>query len=594
MRKVQFFELSRAMQERFLASAKGTAPPAATLVRRGGRKAWIAFAAGSGAAALALLIVLVAGFGALGSSLSVHSVAALPLYLGLLFMIPFGVLRALGLRREERTLPFKPGVYLFPMCLVDARTKHFTIVPMADMTKAEPGPGVFRVSFKGAGTWEFPIGGGDSPEQVKYRFDIAVEQAKHAQESGDDGELTTLDPFHEPKKWTSPIGPQQPMRQALPAWARLAWAIGAGVAVLFGPIAWFVRNAASDDATLAKAKTANTPDAMRAYLDHGRRHDDEVRNVLLPRAELEVAKGKGTVEAIQAFLASHPGSAIDGEARAALRDAYLAELEKAKAKRSLGALDEFVRAYPEHGLATELAAARHDLFASYLAAVLKASPKLSVEGRVFYQKLFAWLETHGPRVVVAFRREINSNLERADKLIGASPLNKGLGPTQVTRHFPEGKPQPLEKDVLDALARSLAKVVPTDALALEHVAAGELGEEALAQREKAPVLVVRYRIGWLGVAYGSASLKRAFAGIHVTGDAVALVPGARESLRTKFDIAPARTLPIDYASKAHPAFVAKAPVDGEEPEPAVYAAQELRALDIVTTSLEHMLLPNGK
>jgi hypothetical protein len=594
LRKIRFFELSRALQERFIASAKGTAPPAPIFSRLGTTRALVVHAAGAGAAVVVALVLTVVGYGSLGSSLSVQSFGALLVYALLFFAVPYGALRALGLRLEAKALPFSPGVYVFPMCIVDARTKLLRVAPMTDLVSVEPSTSgaPFRVAYKGIGTFEFMPSSGETNEQLKFQFENAQEQVKHANASGDETELVTLDPLYEPKKWTSPIGPQEPLVERVPAWVKLAWAVALGFMVVLAPSVWLVRNAASDDATLARAKQDGSPEAFRSYLIFGKRHTDEVQKVLLPRAELEVAKQQGTVEAIKDFIDAHPASAIDQEAQAALHDALVVELDKAKAKGTVAGLEAFAKKYPDHHLEAELGKARHALFAAALAKLKKAAPGATPDGTALYDKLFAWIEAHGPRVVVVMRREISQNLGQADKLIGASPLNKTLGGGQVTRYFPN-EPQPKEADVASALGATLAKIVPPDMLRVErgNAPAPDATDEAIVTTTKAPVIVVRYRIGWQGVAFSSSALKRAFGGIHFTGDAALYVPGDARSLRAKIDVYPPKALLLAYDAPAHPGFATVAPADGAAPEPAIYGAQEMRALDLITSTLEQMVLP---
>lgn len=596
VRRIHFFQLSRAMQERFISSARGTAPPAPILQRRGATKAQFVFA-GIGALGLAfLLFMAIYGFGVLGKAASVQPYSNLVGYAIVIFLLVFGALRAVGSILEARALPFPPGVYVFPMCLVDARTKRLAVAPMTDLQKVEPATkdAPFRLTYKGAGTFQFPPGA-EPPDQLKFQFEVAQEQAKHAQETGDEAELVTLDPFYEPKKFVAPIGPQEPLVERIPPWAKFGWAIAVVAAGALGPTIFVVRNRESDDATLARAKEDGSPDAFRAYLSVGRRHKEDVESILLPRAELEVAKKQGTVEGIQAFIANHPGSAIDGEAQNALHDAYVAELEKVKAKGTVSALEDFTKKYPQSKLDADIASARHALYASVLAKLKKAAPGLDENGLAFWDKLFAQLEKNGPKVVVVLRREISPNLERADKLIGASPLNKTLGPKQVTKYFADA-PNPKEAEVAKALQATLGKIVPADMLRVEAgpTPPADQDDAAVLAATKAPLLVVRYRIGWFGAAFSSNQLKRAFAGVNVTGDASFYLPNDARTLKTKIDVWPPRGLLTKYESEAHPAFNTTGPSEEDNPEPAIYGTQEMRALDLVTLTLERMLLPPGK
>lgn len=595
VRKIRFFELSRPSQERFIASAKGTAPPAPIVRRLGTTRSSAVHAAVAGGAAVLALVLVVAGYGSLGSAWSVQPAWVLLAYAGVFFLLPYGAMRALALYLAAKSLPFRPGVYVFPMCGVDARTKCLRVAPMSDVVRVEHSTGgsAFRVTYKGLGTFEFPPPGAQLQDQLKFQFENAQEQANHALASGDEAELVTIDPFYEPKKWTNPIGPEARLVERVPAWAKLAWAFALGLSVVLTPCVWLVRNAASDDVTFERAKKDGSVQAFRAYLAFGTRHSSDVRRIFLPRAELGIAKRQGTVEAAQDFLRTHPGSAIDPEAQAALQGALAGELEKAKTLGTVSALEQFEAKYPAHHLDAELGQARHALFVGALATFKKAAPGAGPDARAVYDALFAWVERHGPRLFVVVEREISRNLAQADKLVGSSPLNRALGPAQVTRYFPADRPQPKEAEVVAGLASSLAKVVPADMLRVESLAAPppDANEEAILGAARAPVLVVRYRIGWRGAAFTSKPLKRVFAGIVVTGDAVLRVPGSPLALRANLDVPPPRALLLGYDAPAHAAFGTAAPAGDGPPEPAIYAAQEMRALDRVTTTLERLVLP---
>ncbi len=588
MRKLDFFKLPRPTQERFLESAQGASPPAPIVQRLGDPRAQVFIGLAGGAGFLFLLLLLL-GFGSLESGLAKHGAPLLLLYFGLIFAVPFGVLRFVRPRVLAKKLPWKPGVYVFPMCLVDARSASLAIHSMKDLSKMDKASASspLRLSFKGGGTYEFPVAGG--ADDANFRFDVAQKQAEHALASGDDGELTTLDPFHESRKsWTSPIGPTSSLVDRTPGWLKNDLFLALAVAVLLAPVSWALRNALSDRSMYAKAAAVATPEAWRSYLVHGTTHADEVQTTLLPRAELEVAKKAQTVESIRAFQASHPGSAVDAEANAALHDAFLRELDKAKAKGSLAALDEFTKTYPDHHLDKEIAAAKHDLYAKSAAAFTKLGKADDPAVKAFVDKLRGWLEAHGTTVTIVFRREVSPALAQADKLIGAAPLNKNLGAHQVTQWFDPNADQPKEGDVAKAFQVALQKLFAPD---LAFVTMGPDGDEAATQAlaAKTPLVVVRYRFGWLGAAYSSAQLKRSFAGVYVSGEATFSVPGDASPLKVRLEVPPPKAFLPEYKS-VHPGLSSAGPPNPDAPEKDVYAAMDLRVLDLIAGTLEGTLL----
>ena len=133
VRRIDFYKLSREKQERFLASTKASAPPAPIVQLSGDGGRSVRWAVTSGVAAIALVVVYTLRFGVLGAPLAVHGTPFIALYAALVFLIPYAALRAVGSWRAGKLLPFKPGIYVFPMCLVDARDKVLRIFAMTDL-----------------------------------------------------------------------------------------------------------------------------------------------------------------------------------------------------------------------------------------------------------------------------------------------------------------------------------------------------------------------------------------------------------------------------------------------------------------------------
>ena len=585
MRRIDFYKLSREKQERFLASTKGSAPPAPLVKTTGDGGRGMRWAALAGLGLVVSIVFYALQFGALGASLAVHGVALVVLYAGLLFLIPYAALRAAGSLRGAKMLPYRPGVYVFPMCVVDAREKVlgvFAMTDLANVSNASPG-GSLRLSFKGGGSFSFPVGDAADADLANRSIENAREQVKHALATSDDSELVTLDPFYEARKsWISPIGPKQALTDGAPVWRKRDWMIAAACGLVLGPALWSLHNKTSDDAMLKKATALGTPEAYRSYLAVGKRHDEEVSNVLLPRAELAQAKSQKTVAAVQAFIAAHPHSAIDAEAQAALREALLRDLDKAKSEASLAALAAFEKKYPENHLAPEIAAARHGLYVAAVARFKTMAPSDDPQRAAFVARLAKELETRGPNVGVVFHREVSSALAQADKLMAHLPTNRAYGPTQVTKHFDE-TPSPKEADVAAAFQAALVRVFSPDLVDVKmSPPLDDAAQAALATKE--PLLVVRYRFGWLGIAYPNYALKRAFAGVNVGGEASFSLPDRGAPYRVRLEVPPARAVPMEYKAK-HPALSAP-PADESDPDAGVYHAEDMRALDHIATMLE--------
>jgi hypothetical protein len=596
VRRLDFYKLSREKQERFLESTRGSAPPAPIVQVVGDQQRGIMWAAGAGAALIAVIVIYTMQFGVLGASLAVHGGGFLLLYAGLLFAIPYCGLRAAAAFLGKKILPFKPGVYVFPMCAVDARDKVLKIFAMTDLAnvgKATAG-GALRLSFKGGGSFAFPAKDEHEASSLNLIVENAQEQVKHALASGDDSELTTLDPFYEARKsWTSPIGPKEPIADRAPPWRKFDYAIAAAVALTIGPTLWFLHNKSSDDSMLKKAVAQNTPESFQSYLSVGKRHTDEVAGTLLPRAELTRAKTAQTVEAVQAFLDAHPKSAIDGEAQDALREALLRELDKAKKGASLASLAAFQKKYPNNGLAKEIAAAKHDFYAAAINRFKATAPSDDPQLLAFVTRLSKWLEAHGPEMMVVFHREVSAKaLEQADKFMAGSGANRAFGPHQVTKYFPETADQPKESEVAAAFDKAMKKIFGPD---LIDVKMGPKDPDEAAQAAlvaKEPLVSVRYRFGWLGVVQGSIPLKRAFAGVHVSGEATFTVPDGAGDRKVKIEVPATHALLMKYDAQ-HDGLSAP-PADEANAEVGVYLAEDLRALDHIASLLENTFIKKEK
>src|SRR5262249_16782419 len=134
----------------------------------------------------------------------------------------------------------------------------------------------------------------------------------------------SLDPL---QGFVNPLAPTTSIARTIPIWVKFSWAIAPAIGVVLGICLWLIRNVVSDDKMFAHAKVEDTAANYRAYLARGSRHKPEVEVVLLPRAELREAKEKGTVEAMEAYIAMHPKTGIPTEILEALKTAMAKELE---------------------------------------------------------------------------------------------------------------------------------------------------------------------------------------------------------------------------------------------------------------------------
>ena len=534
MKEVPFHQLSRAIQDRFLGSASGVEPPAPIVAARGGlRGAYLA---------LVLTLVGVAGlvllyrhaFGQLQSGVSVQPMIPFVIaYAALVAAAIFGLLHALAGRSATKALPYAPGIYVFPTSLVDARRDVLRVYGMDEVTGLKVVGSTLHLEAAGK-AFDFPCANAAVADAAL----LAVREAQKNERESENGKTTapamraSIDPLCEPR-FSSPLAPQDPLPAHRPLWARLRVpiAIVLGAAAGFGVLT--SRNAKSDEQMFATAKAQNDVAGYRAYLQNGARHRDEVSKKLLPRAELEDAERAGTVEAIQTYIAAHPGSAIQDEVDASLRAALLADLSKAKEAGTLASLRKFAESRPQHKLDAELTQAMHDVFeAAYARYQTKASK--NAEATAFVKKLLAWSEKNGPSVEVRFKWLGDPGLKRVDKIVARNPWF--LGEVSYPSHYFDVKDLvPHEKTLAETIVGRFASTFSPEMLTFS--AGGALPDDAADPPVvKVPTLAITHGEDWSGAAFASNKSPRGiFVGVTYAFDAAFVIPGDPKPFRLKLD-----------------------------------------------------------
>ncbi len=531
MKAVDFYKLPRAIQDRFVGSVMSGFPPAPILAAKGGTSTKLVWLGVSAASFLALIVAARLGYGDLGSSLSLHTAKALPLYLGLVFGFAFGLVQAFARVVRERALPYASGVYLFPACLIDARDDQFRVYETRDLASVDVQGSAIRVAFKGGAQFLFPLSKPSAAQDIVREVEAARDRAMHAQATEDPKELVAVDPLHNPR-FSSPVGPRDAYELKRPPWGKLGPVVAAGVAIVMGPTLWMLRNNRSDKKMYAVATKANDSASYRLYLQHGNDYKAEVGDILLPRSELRDAEKIGTVEALLAYKKSHPTSKIPNEVAASIRKAMLSELEKAKAPGTLAALHEFERSYPEHGVQPELSAAIHAVYARELDVYKKKAPSKDKSAVPFIERLFAYAEKHGPKVEIRFRRKAATTLERADQFILKTPTFMGVV-SYPSRFFDDKHAGPRESNLGKLLATQFDAGLADE---LFEVAVGSLVTDAELPEPQVPTLFVAHVAEWSGHNYTSSRPRGSYIGVQFNFEATFVIPGDPKPWKYKQDI----------------------------------------------------------
>lgn len=533
MKRLDFYALSRNVQDRLVAAFRGEFEPKPLLSRRAKRSTdlvWLAMAA----AALVLLAAFCGlGYGALGSRLARHSLPLVGLYVVLAALVALGLLQATAYRVIRRGLPYARGIYLFPGNLIDARDRKLWVYPLETATEITgPEPRAVELRF-GTRGFRFAVDPA-AREQTVERISKAAERMKG--ELSDD-ERQFLDPL-QPPKVVSPLASDVPFAPRRALWLRARWVIVAAVGLL-GVALHQARDRGSDARMLAFAKGHDDVETYQRYLAQGTVGHAQVARVLLPRAALRGAVAQGTVEAIQQFSRTYPDTDIGPEVATALRAALEAALAEAKRKGTLGALVAFADRYPQHGLADPLKQAQHAIYARALERHRAALPKDNPLLASFLEKLLAMAERlgvsktptgiKGPTVEVRVRRMPSRGFDAADKQVRRNPWYNGEA-SLPSRYVDAAHVEPHETKAAAAFAETFAQQF--DPEILTFVAGApivEAGDKLPAVT--VPTLVLSYRLEPSGATHASKKPRCVVLGLVMAFKSSFILPAEDKPLR---------------------------------------------------------------
>jgi hypothetical protein len=520
-KKVDFHRLPRPVQDRFVAATRGTAPPLAILFQGPPRaKVW-ALLGGSAIVTVIALVLLRAGWGDVTSPVALHGAKLEIVDVLLWAMAAYGVVHAMALLRALDSLPYKAGTYLFPGCLVEALGPVLRVWAVADAESVErvssPTPGLELRMRDGS---RMGIRARSTEETERAEAQLTQTMAELARATEYDGPiLAEVDPLHV-SALSSPVGPTEMMKSAVPAWTRFDWAVAAGLGVVLGLGLGWVRNGMSDDAMYRWVAASASVPVYQLYLTQGGRHTAEVRDVLLPRAELVTAAAQGSVDAVQAFAREHASSKIGPEIDAALRHAMLGELEKARKLGTVGALDDFAKRFPDNNLGPELKAARHGLYAQALADWKKKS-HADAATTAFMERLFVSVEASGnPTCELRFRTRPSRTLEEADKAVVKSNHYPGAD-ALPSKYVTTAAMRQREHRVAADVVKGFAAGVSADVLSMRE---GEPLDADAPNPTAVPTLVVDYSPEWSHVNTICTKPNTVFSGFNFAFDASFVLP----------------------------------------------------------------------
>jgi len=487
MKRIDFFSLARPVQERFVESTRGRGAPVPLLV---GRLPLPLPAIGWGlASALAVagwVYAVRLGYGKLESPLSLQPKWLLGVEIGLLVLAVVLALQSRQSLRQRLRLPFVPTVYLFPVGAIDARSQNVVVHGWEDLRKLDVSATRARIAFA-HGSFEFPVTSAAQAAELKER---AEEYRQKLEGAGPpEKDLVMMDPLRD-NGFKNPFSPADSMRPPRPARLPVLEIALLACAVLLGFGVFQLRNHMGERSLYERSVTSNSIESYRAYLARGGQRTD-VSELLLPRAELRAAIAENTVEGIERYVATHPGSKIDNEIQTALRAALLRSLEEAKQKGTITALREYEAKYKQHlKLVPELPGAR----VAYLGGVLDRfhkTAKPSKELWLMARRLIVYADQHGPKVAIRFARQESRTLEKNEHMLTASAYYGG-DKTLPSRSITGAPDRSAADRAGQELASALGKAFPSD---LIHFELGPpVDASAPAPRFTEPTILVTYRL----------------------------------------------------------------------------------------------------
>jgi hypothetical protein len=422
------------------------------------------------------------GFGDLRSDFALGSLIHRGVHVLLGATLCFCVLRAYSLSWRATQIPFGSGHYLFPFGVVTAKASKLLEFDATDVESVRAEGTTILIGLRSAGTIKFPVPSAADAEKLSKTFQDAQTKWK-ALQTAEPLERARLCPLME-SGVPNPLAPTDSyLRTSLMPPAVFFGGIVVG-ALILGVGVFSARDSMSRKALYRAATEENSVSGYLAYLERGGTRG-EVKQLLLPRAELQEAIAVGTVDAIEEFKAKDPELQIGGEVQNALRVALLRELDKAVKVGSLTALDEVPKRFKSHQLiAGEIAAVRQKIFQKVFADFqAQATDKLR-DIVPFVQGLLAHSQEHGSTVELRFVHEFPQTPDKLDQVVAKSKKYYMGSKSLPTQYFLGEPSRRREDDFLKKMQKRLQAAFPKDILEFK------IGPPANAENVEAPAVDV--------------------------------------------------------------------------------------------------------
>ncbi len=522
MRKQDFYGLPRAIQDRFIESSRGVAAPVPVAVYPRSETQSLLWWSLSLLTAASWAGFTALGVGDLHSSFALSSPLHRLLHMAFAAVTLFCAFRAYAINWVMGRLPYAIGDYLFPSGVISASFGQLVEWDSREIKSVEPRGDKIVVRFPDR-TFTFL---GESEQRAADVVEVFGHQ-REAWKGVADGEpldRARLHPLTD-SGVPNPLAPtdshERPRFLSVAALGSIALVLGVGLGL--GVALW--RDSLSRKALYRHAIAEDSVSGYQAYLARGGERG-EVRELLLPRAELKLAIAQGSVAAIQQFEQRHPNTQIAGEVQNALRTALLRELEQARAVGTLDALHDLTTKFPAHELiASEIAAAKQAIYDKALADFRAVAGEAS-DIVPFVQKLLGYAQANGPVVKLRYHQEFPQDRERVDQIVSKAKKFYMGSKSLPSQYLVGDHARRREQKFLETVRTRLQQAFPADILRFELDEPAP-GENVAPGPPTVPTLTFLHRSQLSGGYVGGAP-KAMYMGVALHMSSVATIPGDPE------------------------------------------------------------------
>lgn len=440
----------------------------------------------------------------------VQGFAGLAVYAFALWFLLWGVLGIVRGLVKKGAYPYKPGRYLFPGALVDARTDLVTIYPIEHLVSLRGvhhhTNGVYsgtniHFTFAGQKAQLLNVRGKARAEELMAQIEHYRRVSLDPITASDPAVRASMDPLYGEQGPDPALAGLLNQPSAMPTQGLQAKKVPAVIAraglvslvlgaALSFPL-WQARNKASDAEAYDHLMEFGQTYDYEGYIYGGGLRADEVREQHMPRAVLNEAGN--SVSALRAFIMDYPEHESADEARDRIRVAYA------------GALEQF-----------------------------RLTSTAPPETLAFVEAMIQWLQdTENATVAVNFEPPSTELLDVVDEILRSEETNVAA----VAPHFNAAANDLRQTTIVSNLQSGFEQVFPNEMVVLSTTAAAE----------NVPSIDVAYTVGPSAMVYELDNSSRVYSGIMVTFDVSMSVPEFSETLAFTLEVEPPQTFQVqDY------------------------------------------------